>query len=349
MNYVPLENNNGVRIEDVDLFDDQQAKDVGRALADNCIAVIDENHMNGCDRGRVHQIHSLWGDAYQSIILRALGTGDLKVSRHWRDVFRNFGYVASEVPEAYRDSQTSVTYKRNEKNKPVGIFAEGELGWHTDFPAVEDGHKVASLISVHDTENSVTEFLPTPKIYQGLNHEDRTMVDELTNVYKVSPDDMEKFFPGLGKQLPMQRAWTRWSGIPFDEQECPLSRTTASGVRGINFPNHGFSHFKGMSQAESEKYRSYLWDKLNKPENIYTHNWQDGQWVMFDLDITLHRRPTNVTHGNKRYLVRTSSYLDKLYPGHGRDPKFVVDGKRLSYQEALAKADSLCKEEFEAS
>jgi hypothetical protein len=127
-----------------------------------------------------------------------------------------------------------------------------------------------------------------------------------------------------------------------------LKRTTAAGLEGINFPIAGFSHFKGMSEEESKKYHKHLWSKLNKPEHIYTHNWVDGEIVAFDLDITIHRRPTNVTHGNERYLVRTSSYLDNLYPGQGRDPRFVVNGERLSYQQALDKADALCKEEYEA-
>ena len=340
--------NKVVRLKEVDLFDDEQTKQFGRILAENTVVHIDKQTTGECDRARMHQIHTLWGESYQSIILRAVARGDIKKGRHWRDIFLNMGYIVSEVPEPFRDSQTSVTYKKNEKNKPVGIFAEGELGWHTDFPAVEDGHKVASLISVHHTEGSQTEFLPTPRTYQSLNHEDKTMVDELVNVYKTIPEEMEKFFPGLGKGLPMQKAWARWSGIPFSGQECPLKRTTAAGLEGINFPIAGFSHFKGMSEEESKKYHKHLWSKLNKPEHIYTHNWVDGEIVAFDLDITIHRRPTNVTHGNERYLVRTSSYLDNLYPGQGRDPRFVVNGERLSYQQALDKADALCKEEYEA-
>jgi alpha-ketoglutarate-dependent taurine dioxygenase len=337
--------NNAVMVSDIDLFDDEQVKQLGKVCSDNCVVHIDKQTTGQCDRARLYDIHSLWGAPYQSPILKALSEGKLQ-GRHWRDVVINMARIVSEVPEPYRDMQTSVTYKRNEKNKPVGVFAEGELGWHTDFPAIEDGQRMTSLISLEGTENSITEFLATPKMYQALNHEDKTMVDELITVFRTRPEDMDEHFSGLGKD---QRPYTRWSGIPYDGAECPLQMKSASGVDGIRFPFLGFSHFKGMSVKESEKYKEYLWNKLNIQENLYQHHWQDGEIVFFDLDITLHRRPTNVTHGSTRYLVRTCSYLDNLFPGHGRNPIWRFEGEEIDFQKVLELADNHKVTEYEES
>ena len=103
-----------------------------------------------------------------------------------------------------------------------------------------------------------------------------------------------------------------------------------------------------MTEEESLKFKDYLWEKINRPEYIYTHNWKDGQVVYMEQNITLHARPTDITDGNMRKLWRNISYMDKLYPGEGHKDEYTVDGKVMNGSEFLTLVDDIRKEEYES-
>mgnify|MGYP001425320838 FL=1 len=183
-------------------------------------------------------------------------------------------------------------------------------------------------MSLYGTKNSQTTFLCTADAYSKLNHEDKTMVDELVCVYEwdggTMCDDLDK----------NQMDLVKYNQLPLDGMESPLKDQTASGVEGIKFPCHSFSKFKGMGTSESYKFRKYLWSKLDKPEYVYRHHWEDGQIMFMDQSITLHARPTDVQAGNKRTLVRMVTYMDKLYPETGKPRDTILwNNKNIPHEE----------------
>jgi hypothetical protein len=75
-----------------------------------------------------------------------------------------------------------------------------------------------------------------------------------------------------------------------------------------------FDGFVGMGRAESDRIINEIEKAIYQDRYVYTQDWQDGQIVFMDQEITLHKRPTNVQTGDKRMMHRVISYLNKLYP-----------------------------------
>jgi hypothetical protein len=69
-----------------------------------------------------------------------------------------------------------------------------------------------------------------------------------------------------------------------------------------------------MSREESQRVMKTLTDVVYNEQYVYTHDWQDGQIVFMDQEITLHKRPTKVEDGDLRTMARVITYLDTLYP-----------------------------------
>jgi alpha-ketoglutarate-dependent taurine dioxygenase len=180
----------------------------------------------------------------------------------------------------------------------------------------------------------------TSNVYESLNHEDKSMVDELICIWEWDGGKMSE------ELIPSQMEIVRYHMIPLDGMECPLIDKTASGRKGFKFPSHCFKQFKGISVQESIKIKEYIWGKLNTSENIYINNWKDGQTVFMDQTITLHARPTNVRDGDTRTMARMVSYLDKLFPNQEIEEPIQWKGELYSPEEFANLINIQRKKEF---
>ena len=122
---------------------------------------------------------------------------------------------------------------------------------------------------------------------------------------------------------------------------------TATGLSGMKIPSHSFNGFVGMSDAESVKLLKEILRLVYQEKYVYTQDWQDGQIVFMDQEITLHKRPTNVGHGSKRTMARVITYLDKLYPQHKPWTTVRFKGQQLSHEEFAKIIDIDRKKTFE--
>lgn len=73
---------------------------------------------------------------------------------------------------------------------------------------------------------------------------------------------------------------------------------------------------------------------------VRPQNWQDGQTVFMDQNITLHARPTNVKDGDQRTMARMVSFLDKLFPNQLDDECYLWKGETISRDEFIGIIDS---------
>ena len=334
MNIIQL--NNAIEVDDIDLENDAECLELGKLLADECVVIIKQ----AVSEQRLYDIHSLWGQPTKAILHKYVGE-QLLTGRHWRSLLANLGHISKAVDHiASKDGMSRVSYEKNKKGKPTGVFTNGELDWHSDQQSYHDNPRVVGLMSLWGSENSQTSFLCTAKAYETLNHEDKSMVDDLFTVWdwdggKMSADLIES-----------QKEIVRYNMVPYPQMECALLDQTASGIKGIRFPSHCFSHFRGMSKSDSAKYKTHLWSLLNKPEYKYTHDWQDGEVVFMDQNITLHARPTNVKDGDTRTMSRMISYMDNLFPGYGPADHVLYGGKKLDHGTFAQMVDEQRKKEF---
>lgn len=330
---------NGVEVKDIDLESDFQIEELGKLVADECVVLIRDK----VSEQRLYDIQTSWGQPCRAILHRYVGERKIAGS-HWRSLLANLGYISTAVDHiAEKTGMSRVSFEKNDKGKPTGVFTNGELDWHSDQQSMTEPQRIVGLMSLWGSAGSQTSFLCTAPGYEALNHDDRTMVDELYSVWRWDGGNISKSL------IPEQKEIVRYNMVPYPDMECPLADQTVTGRKGIKFPSHCFSHFRGMSREESLNFKDHLWSKLNKPEYIYTHDWQDGEIVFMDQNITLHARPTDVQDGDARTMCRMISYLDKLYPGNGPADFVDYQGKKLDHDTFAAMVDAQRKEEFQAA
>lgn len=328
--------NNAVEITDIDLNNDDDAVALGFLMGHEGVVVV----RQAVSEQRLYDIHGLWGQPCRAILHRYVGEQRLK-GRHWRSLLANLGYISTAVDHiAGKTGMSRVSFERNKRGKPTGVFTNGELDWHSDQQSYHDNHRVVGLMSLWGSEGSRTSFLNTAPAYAALDHKDRTMVDELVTVWDWDGGTMANDLIASQKEI------VRYNMVPYPQMECRLKDQTSGGTQGIRFPSHCFSHFKGMSREDSLAYRQHLWSLLNKDEYKYHHDWKDGEIVFMDQNITLHARPTDIKEGDSRTMSRMISYLDKLYPGQGPADHVLYDGKTWDHPSFATLVDERRRQEF---
>ena len=320
---------NGIEVSDIDLEDDEACRELGRLVAHECVVLLRQAVLEK----RLYEIQMLWGQPGLPIINRYILERRL-TGAHWREVFLAMGAMTSKLdsPSGF-PGMARVSVDRDKRGRYTGAFPIGELDWHWDQQGYHDHQRVVGLMSLWGSAGSQTAFLCTALGYEALNHEDRSMVDELVTVWAWDDGKVR------ADMVPVQRQVIRYSGIPHDVMETRLLETTASGRKGVRFPSHCFSHFKGMTREESRKVKDHLWEQFAAPENVYTHDWQDGQIVFMDQNITLRARPTHVGHDDTRTMTRMISYMDRLFPGNGPADHVLYNGEQLSHDRFAALVD----------
>jgi len=292
----------GVEVYDIDWNCKEEIKELGRLCSAHCIVFVNENVPLETLYGTMME----WGDPSRAFIHDAVISKKLQ-GRHWRELLLNLGWINREIDTNFKGAVSLVSYKTDEKNRPKGIFQNGELDWHSDQFAFDDGQRIIGLKSESSTENSQTQFLCTHDAYESLSSDMQSMVKELMVRHKWVDNVVA---PGLNSG---QTMLIHYGSVPIDGMETKLYRETCTGLPGMKVQDHAFDGFVGMSIEESNKIMKEINKVVYKDEYIYTQNWVDGQLVFMDQEITLHRRPTNVEEGNKRTMVRVCSYLNKIF------------------------------------
>ncbi|ANU07059.1 TauD/TfdA dioxygenase family protein [Paraurantiacibacter namhicola] len=328
MKITPLQN--GIEVHDIDLHDDEACRELGRLVAHECVVLV----RQGVPERRLYEIQMLWGQPTLPFVNRYVLEKRLR-GRHWRRAFQAMASVSSGLADAKElAGMARVSFEKNERGKATGLFPNGELDWHSDQQGYHDNQRIVGLMSLWGSENSQTSFLCTAPGYDSLNHDDRSLVDELTCVWAWDG----------GAMSPSIDEWHlevhRYNMVPLDGMETRLVDQTVTGRKGVRFPSHCFSHFKGMSREESSRVKAHLWEHFGKPEYAYVHDWQDGEIVFMDQNITLHARPTNIVDSHSRTMCRMISYLDRLYPGNGPADHVLFDGERIAHEDFAELVDA---------
>tara|TARA_R110000772_G_scaffold53308_8_gene122090 strand:+ start:3698 stop:4777 length:1080 start_codon:yes stop_codon:yes gene_type:complete len=178
-----------------------------------------------------------------------------------------------------------VSGKKDENNNPVGMFAEGELLWHSN----ESGNIVfapgVALLGIEGTTNSATGFLTTVDYYENVSESFRSELNEMVLIHNFSPG---KINPGLNSY---QDNIMYKNMAPEENAEIPMVITSPGGHTGLHYSFNTVTGIKGMHQHEAEKLLAQIRSELEVEEYIYDHWYQqDGDLCLFDNSITQHRR-----------------------------------------------------------
>lgn len=192
---------------------------------------------------------------------------------------------------------------------PQGTGASSELGWHADYSYVPRVGKVSFLNAVELPQNPPrTCFCNQYRALETLPEKTLEKLRPLqafhsiTNYISGGDSRLEAVVEKPGDAVTTEtragfkakRERNRVLGIEkpnIPQAQHPLIMTHPDTGREILYVSPQIIKFIiGMSKAESDELIKALTEHSIQEENIYCHNWQVGDMVMFDTLGSLHRR-----------------------------------------------------------
>ena len=199
--------------------------------------------------------------------------------------------VINMLADAGADAEIlRVTGKKDDAGNPLGMFAEGELLWHSN----ESGNLVftpgVSLLAAEGVVGSSTGFVTTADWYEKQTESFRSELDEMILCHKFTPGRIN---PGLRQDQDI----VMYRNMCPEDNELPLVIKSPAGIKGLHYSVNTIHSIKGMSVEESQKVFDHINKGLFVDEYTYDHWYQnDNDLCLFDNSITLHRRLGGVTN-----------------------------------------------------
>ena len=139
--------NNAVEVTGIDLLDDEQCRELGRILANECVVLIRDK----VSEKRLFEIQSLWGQPSRSLMERYVAEKKIG-GRHWRKILLHAGYnKPKDLDPEIGEFVGRVSVEKDEKGRATGVFTNGELDWHCDQHAYHDNQRIVGLMSLWGT------------------------------------------------------------------------------------------------------------------------------------------------------------------------------------------------------
>ena len=304
----------GVFIDDLDFttITDDEWMEVGRIHLRELITIIrnvklDERsylkwaRMLGRDRlnwGRL-----MWarypqanGNVYKLLKDPSLSDADRRVLKEY------FRIRVGGIKSRHGD-MLKVSGIRDKNGNRIGMFADGELTWHSNESGDICFTPNVCLLGVKGMTKSATGFQTTTDYYYSLPDSFRSELDEMVLVHNFKPYAIN---PGLNEE---QDAFIMNMNICHDpDVEIPMVIQSPGGVKGLHYSYNSVTHIKGMSEHDSELILSQIRKDLEKYSWDYW--WEnDNDLILFDNTILQHRRLGDTTD---RMAYRYAHDLDEV-------------------------------------
>ncbi len=301
----------GIRLTDVDLeaLSDEQCLDIGRLLARHLIVVVPEAHVSKerfwsiCTKiGQIHGTARDYAPSYSSD----------------SESEELFGYFYKRGGELHLPGLMRVSGIRDEAGHATGMFAQGELGWHTNHAGQRHPFPNVGLHGVQGTEGTFTDILECVSPFEALDDEWKARVRNVKVRYRWRPHAV------TAGGTDAQDEQFRFNQVTEGEGNT-LVRASPGGLEGLHFSEHLIDRFEGHSEAEQAEICAHVHRAIHHDAYKYRHRWRDGDVVFFDQTVCLHRR---VGDTSRRLIHRIAFGFDKLLEG---EPEYATDGMVLEY------------------
>jgi alpha-ketoglutarate-dependent taurine dioxygenase len=331
----------GVEVYDINLqsCSDSELVELGLISADQLLVYINKENCS-ITPDRLNYIAHVFGDPFGGVDQSAYKMTSNRrktksITKKDLQTLKELRKIRSGV-EQY-DGMIRVTGKKDEEGDYLGMFAHGLLDWHCDRQGTGNFVPMIMLMSVEGSYGSSTEFLQTFDAYNALSKDWKDQLELLVGVHKYIPNKMA---PGLDAS---QDNILRMNMCPIENSEVPVVCYSPLGRKGIRLTYATLDHFKDYSKKQSDEIIEYLKNWFMKPEFMYKQKWTDGELIMMDQTITLHRRMTEDC--SKRDMIRQTCNFDKILHrgtqglqniGYA-SPGILVDGHMLTTEEYVEK------------
>ena len=180
------------------------------------------------------------------------------------------------VPDS-NNEVVRVTGELDEHGNP-GLFGHvSDLDWHCNQPGNPHRNPLVWLLGIKGTVGSKTSWNNNILAYQDLDQETKDQIKDLKLVCGWKRGNYSEFSFGKDED--------------FNEMYTPsLVYTNNGNQTGLFFPFLQFRNFVGMSEADSLSLAEKLRDHVLQEKYLYHHDWQDGDVVIAEQWLGIHKR-----------------------------------------------------------
>jgi alpha-ketoglutarate-dependent taurine dioxygenase len=202
-----------------------------------------------------------------------------------------------------------VTNERDDEGEKIGIFADGELGWHSNGNARDAGKEsCVALYCVRPGIDSVTSFCDTRQAYADLPDDMKELLLKVDGKFKF----MNNTFYNLEKGDKELRMYTLHPVFRRGVEKPLVYTHPYTKEQGIYFT---YNYIVDLWNRETGENCMYLVDKLMdhvfQDKYIYHHSdWRPGDFIFMDQWHSLHKR--NEVKGD-RFLWRLAFDYENCY------------------------------------
>jgi len=315
---IPGCGNYGIFIDDLDLqnISNEEWIEIGKLHLKNLVTIIRNTNI---DWRKQSELMALWGEntsgmSYQMLkkynetslrnIMNRIMRNDPKIEEKDKNVLIEMTNMIERDTVQHKTSVMRVSGQKDSKGRPLGMFAEGELLWHSNESGTLTFVPGVSLLGAENVVGSATGFITTTDYYESVSDAFRSELDEMVLLHRFTAG---KINPGLREE---QDNVMHFNMCPEDDIEIPMVVQSPGGIKGLHYPINTAYSIKGLSKEESDK----IFDQINKElfvdKYIYDHYYQnDNDLLLFDNSITLHRRLGDV---DKRLCYRIQHHYTNL-------------------------------------
>ena len=203
---------------------------------------------------------------------------------------RNFGELEllpepekrhPEFPEIFNLSNVKSDGSLTHRDDPQAVFLRGTSRWHTDssFRSVPCLATILYAVTV-PPEGGDTEFANMIAAYDSLTETEQAKLADVNVVHSYAYSRSAN--PGELEEMSAEEL----ARVP--DVVHPLVRQHADGRASIYLGGHA-SHIDGQD-VEVSRARVRAWEEqFTQVDNVYRHQWQRGDLLIWDNRTTLHR------------------------------------------------------------
>ena len=281
----------GCFIDDLDFenLTDEEWMSIGQLHLENLVTIIrNVNLTPAVYENWIHKWGSTrslsWYDMVKKYGTKDMFTKDIPMPPEDKEWIRSIVECMALKETGRPTNILRVSGLKNSEGRPIGMFQEGELLWHSN----ESGNIAfcpgVSLLGARGVVGSATGFVTTADWYEEQTESFRSELDEMIIEHKFTPGRIN---PGLRREQD-EIMYRNMCPVP---STLPLVIKSPIGIKGLHYSVNTIDKIQGMSETESKKVFDYIDSTLFVDKYMYDHWYkQDNDLCLFDNSITLHRR-----------------------------------------------------------
>lgn len=159
-----------------------------------------------------------------------------------------------------------------------GLFGhDGDLDWHANRPSAEAERKpIIMLYAAHDSAGSRISWANMAMAYADLPGNVQDWLEDKMGIYGFEPNTYTQSF----------NIWKPHRNLMGQK----FIRTGPTGVRGMFFPRYQFFGFKDVEPLVNDEMVALLTEHAYQEKYFYHHDYQDGDIILGDQWLTVHKR-----------------------------------------------------------